>query len=180
VPWLLCAGQRCVKRLAALGSHRRSLSGYYRFLSDGKWRMPVFFKCLFDLIVRTFRIAELTLVLDDTLSPKWGRGIFGTAFHFDHTARPRAGYLWGHNWVVLAVVVQVGTRAWVALPFWVALYRPKKICPRGPAGGCMTVVAVPDWPMKEGRTCRGPWEAGLERPIRRMGHGGRANGWQAC
>ena len=79
VPWLLCAGQRCVKRLAALGSHRRSLSGYYRFLSDGKWRMPVFFKCLFDLIVRTFRIAELTLVLDDTLSPKWGRGIFGTA-----------------------------------------------------------------------------------------------------
>ena len=134
VPWLLCAGQRCVKRLAALGSHRRSLSGYYRFLSDGKWRMPVFFKCLFDLIVRTFRIAELTLVLDDTLSPKWGRGIFGTAFHFDHTARPRAGYLWGHNWVVLAVVVQVGTRAWVALPFWVALYRPKKICPRGPAG----------------------------------------------
>lgn len=46
--------------------------------------------------------------------------------------------------------------------------------------GCMTVVAVPDWPMKEGRTCRGPWEAGLERPIRRMGHGGRANGWQAC
>jgi hypothetical protein len=93
--------------------------------------MPVFFKCLFDLIVRTFRIAELTLVLDDTLSPKWGRGIFGTAFHFDHTARPRAGYLWGHNWVVLAVVVQVGTRAWVALPFWVALYRPKKTCPRG-------------------------------------------------
>ena len=34
--------------------------------------------------------------------------------------------------------------------------------------GCMTVVAVPDWPMKDGRTCRGPWEAGLERPIRRM------------
>ncbi len=131
VPWLLCAGQRCVTRLAAWGSHRRSRSGYYRFLSDGKWRMRVFFKCLFDLIVRTFRTAELTLVLDDTLSPKWGRGIFGTAFHFDHTARPRAGYIWGHNWVVLAVVVQVGARAWVALPFWVALYRPKKTCPRG-------------------------------------------------
>jgi hypothetical protein len=131
VPWLLCAGQRCVTRLAAWGSHRRSRSGYYRFLSDGKWRMRVFFKCLFDLIVRTFRTAELTLVLDDTLSPKWGRGIFGTAFHFDHTARPRAGYIWGHNWVVLAVVVQVGTRTWVALPFWVALYRPKKTCPRG-------------------------------------------------
>jgi len=131
VPWLLCAGQRCVRRLAELGTHRRSESGYYRFLSDGKWRMEIFFRRLFDLVVRTFRIARLTLVLDDTLSPKWGRGIFGTAFHFDHTARPRPGYIWGHNWVVLAVVVQVGKLAWVALPFWVVLYRPKKACPRG-------------------------------------------------
>jgi len=131
VPWLLCAGQRCVTRLAAWGAHRRSLSGYYRFLSDGKWRMRVFFRCLFDLIVRTFRVTDLTLVLDDTLAPKWGRGIFGTACHFDPTARPRAGYIWGHNWVVLAVVVPVGKRAWVALPFWVGLYRPKQTCPRG-------------------------------------------------
>ena len=131
VPWLLCAGQRCVRRLAALGTHRRSESGYYRFLSDGKWRMQVFVQCLFDLIMRTFKTDRLTLVLDDTLSPKWGRGIFGTAFHFDHAARPHAGYLWGHNWVVLAVVAQVGSLAWVALPFWVALYRPKTTCRRG-------------------------------------------------
>jgi len=131
VPWLLCAGQRCVTRLAACGTHRRSLSGYYRFLSDGKWRMTVFFRCLFDLIAKTFRVTDLTLVLDDTLAPKWGRGIFGTACHFDHTARPGAGYIWGHNWVVLAAVVQVGKTAWVALPFWVGLYRPKKTCRRG-------------------------------------------------
>lgn len=130
LPWLLCAGQRSVRRLAGLATHRRSESGYYRFLSDGKWRMEVFFRCLFDLIVKTFRIVALTLVVDDTLSPKWGRGIFGTGFHFDHTARPRPGYIWGHNWVVLAVVVQVGNLAWLALPFWVALYRPKKTCPR--------------------------------------------------
>ena len=133
VPWLLCAGQRCVTRLAGLSCHRRSLSGYYRFLSDGKWRMEVLFRSLFDLVVRTFRITDLVLVLDDpgAPGPKWGRGIFGTAFHFDHTARPRPGYIWGHNWVVLAVVVQVGNLAWAALPFWVALYRPKKTCPRG-------------------------------------------------
>ena len=131
VPWLLCAGQRSPRRLATLATHRRSESGYYRWLSDGKWRLEVFFRCLFDLIVKTFRIAALVLVLDDTLSPKWGRGIFGTAFHFDHTARPRPGYLWGHNWVVLAAVVQVGARAWVALPFWVGLYRPEKTCRRG-------------------------------------------------
>jgi hypothetical protein len=32
---------------------------------------------------------------------------------------------------VLAAVVQVGPWAWVALPFWVALYRPRKTCRRG-------------------------------------------------
>jgi hypothetical protein len=131
VPWLLCAGQRSVARLWALGSHRRSRSGYYRWLSDGKWRLEVFFRCLLDLIVRTFRLGSLEVVLDDTLSPKWGRGIFGTGLHFDHAARPRPGYIWGHNWVVLAAVVQVGPWAWVALPFWVALYRPEARCRRG-------------------------------------------------
>ncbi len=131
VPWLLLAGQRSITRLAKLASHRRSLSGYYRFLSGGKWRMELFFKCLFDLIVNTFKVTALTLVLDDTLKPKWGRGIFGTGCFFDHAARPRPGYIWGHNWVVLAVVVQVRSAGWVALPFWIALYRPRSGCRKG-------------------------------------------------
>jgi len=129
-PWLLCAGQRSVTRLAALGRLRRSLSGYYRFLSDGKLRLPILFEALFRLIVSTFKIEALSLVLDDTLCPKWGRGIFGTGSFFDHTARPRPGYIWGHNWVVLAIVVQVGPMAWVALPFWICLYRPESSCPK--------------------------------------------------
>ena len=129
IPWLLCAGQRCVTRLAGQGQLKRSLSGYYRFLSEGKWRMALLFRCLFDLAVRTFRLTDrVTLVLDDTLCPKWGRGIFGTGSFFDQVKRPRAGYIWGHNWVVLAVVVPMGRAGWVALPFWVALYRPRKGC----------------------------------------------------
>lgn len=130
LPWLLCAGQRCMTRLFALGNHRRSLSAYYRFLSEGKVRIQVLFRLLFDLILRTFPTAELTLVVDDTLCPKWGKGIFGTASHFDHVKRPRAGFIWGHDWVVVAVVVQMGTAAWVALPFWIALYRPRKVVHR--------------------------------------------------
>lgn len=128
IPWLLCTGQRSMTRLAALGRHPRSLSSYYRFLSDGKWRLECLFRSLFELIVAKFHLCELTLVLDDTLCPKWGRGIFGTANYFDHTARPVAGYIWGHNWVVLAIVVSVGKVGWVAMPFWIALYRPEKDC----------------------------------------------------
>jgi hypothetical protein len=131
-PWILCAGQRCMTRLFAMGGHRRSLSGHYRFLSDGKIRVELLFKLLFDLILRTFPTSLLTLVVDDTLVPKWGKGIYGTASHFDHVKRPRAGFIWGHDWVVLAVVVQLGPAAWVALPFWITLYRPKKIVhPKG-------------------------------------------------
>jgi hypothetical protein len=117
-------------RIAALGAYKRSLSGYYRFLSDGKLRLQFLFESLFRLVVDSFKIKELTLVVDDTLCPKWGRGIFGTASFFDHTARPRAGFIWGHNWVTLAVVVQMGAFAWVALPFWISLYRPESTCSR--------------------------------------------------
>lgn len=131
IPWLLCAGQRSVTRLSALGWHRRSLSGYYRFLSDGKWRLELLFRSLFDLVVKTFRLDELTLVVDDTLCPKWGKGIYGTASFFDHSSRTRPGFIWGHNWIVLAIVVPVGSAGWVSLPFWIGLYRPEKDCGKG-------------------------------------------------
>lgn len=128
VPWLLCAGQRSIRRMASMGGLRRSASAYYRFLSEGKWRPPVLFRCLFELIVRTFGIRELTLVLDDTLCPKWGRRIYGTSTFFDHVHRPRPGYIWGHNWVVLAVVIRANKKTSVALPFWIGLYRAKESC----------------------------------------------------
>lgn len=125
-PWILCAGQRCVTRIFAMHGHSRSLSGYYRFLSEGKFRVDLLFRLLFDLILRVFPTASLTVVVDDTLVPKWGRKIFGAGYHHDHVKRPKAGVIWGHNWVVLAVVVQVGSQAWVSLPFWIKLYRTQK------------------------------------------------------
>ena len=127
IPWLLLQGQRCVTRLHALGHHARSLSGYYRFLSDGKVRAQVLSRTLFELIVRTFHLSKLLVVVDDTLCPKWGRQIFGTGTFFDHTSRPRPGFLWGHNWVVLALIVDVWKMP-VALPFFVRLYRSEKTC----------------------------------------------------
>lgn len=129
IPWIVCAGQRAITRLAGLGQHRRSLSSYYRFLSDGKWRLDELYRSLLALIVRTYGLSQVTLVLDDTLCPKWGRRIFGAGNYFDHSSRPRPGYIWGHNWVVLAVVVQVGEVGWTALPIWIGLYRTKDSCP---------------------------------------------------
>jgi DDE superfamily endonuclease len=103
-------GQRCVTRLHALGQHARSLSGYYRFLSDGKVRAEVLSRTLVELIVRTFHPSKLEVVVDNTLCPKWGRKIFGTGTYYDHVSRPRPGYLWGHNWVVLSIIVDIWRR----------------------------------------------------------------------
>ena len=129
VPWLLLAGQRCMTRLAEISPRRRSLSAHYRFLSRGKWRLPVLFHALFTLIVKTFPSSTLTLAIDDTLVPKFGRGIFGTGYHYDHVGRPRPGAVWAHNWLVVTVVVQVGPITWISLPFWISLYRAEKSCP---------------------------------------------------
>lgn len=129
IPWLVLSGQRSVRRLSARAAHLRHESSYYRFFSRFKFRTELFFKCLFDLIVQTFALREILIVVDDTLCPKWGKHIFGTACFFDHVRRPRPGFLWGHNWIVLAVVVSLGDVP-VALPFWIALYRPQKICSR--------------------------------------------------
>ena len=131
VPWLLCAGQRSIHRMAEMGGLRRSVSAYYRFLSEGKWRAGPLFRSLLDLIVGTFGIEDLTLVLDDTLCPKWGRQIYGTASYFDHVHRPRPGFIWGHNWVVMAVVIRASHKISIALPFWIRLYRPKDRCAPG-------------------------------------------------
>lgn len=127
IPWIVLQGQRCVSRLHAFANHARSLSGYYRFLSDGKVRADLLSRTLTALIVRTFGLTELLVVIDDTLCPKWGKRIFGTGRFFDHTSRPRPGFLWGHNWVVLAIVVDLG-RIPIALPFFVRLYRSQESC----------------------------------------------------
>ena len=81
------------------------------------------------MIIQTFELKKLLIVVDDTLCPKWGKHIYGACPFWDHVKRPRAGYIWGHNWVVLAVVVEMFGVP-VALPFWVSLYRSKKYCPK--------------------------------------------------
>lgn len=128
IPWLILSGQRSIRRLGSRASFRRHESSYYRFFSRFKFKPEVFFKALLTLIVQTFALKTLRIVTDDTLCPKWGKRIFGTAHFFDHVRRPRPGYIWGHNWVVMAVVTKLFGMP-VALPFWVALYRPKSGCP---------------------------------------------------
>ena len=130
IPWLVQSGQRHIRRLGLRAAWKRHESSFYRFFSRFKFRPQVFFQSLLLLIVQSFWLREILIVVDDTLCPKWGKHIFGTASFSDHVRRPRPGYIWGHNWVVLAVVVPLFGVP-VALPFWVSLYRTEKRCLKG-------------------------------------------------
>lgn len=140
IPWLVQSGQRHIRRLSARAAWRRHESSFYRFFSRFKFRPELFFKALLLLIIRTFGLKGILIVVDDTLCPKWGRHIFGTASFYDHVRRPRPGYIWGHNWVVLAVVVHLFGVP-VALPFWVSLYRSEKQCPKSEFRTRLQIVA---------------------------------------
>lgn len=128
IPWLIQSGQRHIRRLSLRAAWKRHESGFYRFFSQFKFRPEKFSRALLLLIIQVFDLKDLLIVVDDTLCPKWGRHIFGAGRYFDHVRRPRPGYIWGHNWVVLAVVVDLFGVP-VALPFWVSLYRSEKDCP---------------------------------------------------
>lgn len=140
IPWLILSGQRHVRRLSLRAGWKRHESGFYRFFSRFKFRPEVFFRALLDLIIQTFGLTQLLIVVDDTLCPKWGKHIFGTGSFFDHVRRPRPGFIWGHNWVVLAVVVRLFGVP-VALPFWIALYRSEKSCAKGEFRTRLQIVA---------------------------------------
>jgi len=83
-------------------------------------------------VVKTFNIAHLTLGLDDTLIPKYGKTIFGRALHFDHAAEVNfASFIKGHNWVTIGVLQHVSAlKKWICFPFWSELFIPEKECAR--------------------------------------------------
>ena len=141
VSWLVHTGQRHIRLLSTRAGWSRHESGYYRFFSAFKFNPESFAKHLLGLIIQSFGLTELLIAVDDTLCPKWGKKIYGTAIFYDHVKRPNPGYIWGHDWVVLAVVVHLFGRP-VALPFWVSLYRPQKLCSKGEFRTRLQIVAA--------------------------------------
>jgi hypothetical protein len=76
---------------------------------------------------------RIHVVIDDTLATKKGPRIFGLGNHLDavRSTRRQKIFVFGHCWVVLAVLVHVpfSTRAW-ALPVLFRLYRNVQDCER--------------------------------------------------
>lgn len=129
--WCLSPRHRYVTELiqASGATHRGHHSRYHRFFSNAAWSLDDLFEQLArEAIATSYPTGAIPAGFDDTLCRKRGLTIFGTGMHYDPLISSRAKKLvsWGHDWVVLAILI-VGpawapTKVW-ALPVGLRLYR---------------------------------------------------------
>jgi len=85
-------------------------SRYHRFFSHAAWSLDTLCMILARLLVAAFvPTGIIVLAGDDTLCRKRGLTLYGAGMHHDPLASSRALKLvsWGHDWVVLALLVRL-------------------------------------------------------------------------
>lgn len=106
-------------------------SAFHRLFASARWSLDDLGLAVFDLVLRLVDPgATVFLAVDDTLARKRGRKIFGVGMHHDPllSSRGCAVVNWGHNWVVLGVLVELPILKgrWFCLPVLLRLYRSKQ------------------------------------------------------
>jgi hypothetical protein len=115
-------------------------SCYHRFFSDAVWSMDTLWLYLARVLLATFaRTGLVELAGDDTLCRKRGLTLYGAGMHHDPLLSSRALKVvsWGHDWVVLALVLRcprwAGSKVW-CLPLLARLYRNRQGLAKGAKG----------------------------------------------
>lgn len=131
--WLLGDGRKVVTRIlrAGDGLEVKSFSCFHRFFSQARWSPDLIGRVILGLAL-TFidPNASIVVAVDDTLTRKTGKHIWGAGMHHDpllSTAR-RAFFSFGHNFVVLSIQVRfpfAPDKVW-SLPILMRLYRRKQ------------------------------------------------------
>jgi hypothetical protein len=113
---------------------------FHRFFSDASWNLDTLNMFLTILVVKILcPCGTLLFAVDDTLCRKRGLTIYGTGMHHDPLISSRAKPLvsWGHDWVVLCVLI---VHPWwaptkvFALPIAERLYKNRQGLTKGKKG----------------------------------------------
>ena len=112
-------------------------SRFHRFFSHAAWDIDTFSMRLAKLVVTILAPgATFFWAVDDTLCRKRGLTLYGAGMHYDPLISSRAKSLvsWGHDWVVLTLIVAFP--AWArskvfALPIAMRLYRNRQGLTKG-------------------------------------------------
>jgi hypothetical protein len=113
--WILSPRHRYVTDVIFSGGNvgNGHWSRFHRFFSHAAWDLDVLCMRLTKLAVRLLALkSTLQWAVDDTLCRKRGLTVYGTGMHHDPLISSRAKPLvsWGHDWVVLCLIV--------SHPFW--------------------------------------------------------------
>lgn len=140
--WCLSHRRRVVTELiqSSGATHQGHHSRYHRFFSHARWSVDALCLVLATLLVASFAPGGLIeLAVDDTLCRKRGLTVYGTGMHHDPLISSRAKALvsWGHDWVVLCLIVRCPwwspTKVW-CLPVLFRLYRNRQGLTKGRKG----------------------------------------------
>jgi len=133
--WLFAPRRTISGILVAAGlAGKRHHSAFYRLFASATWSLDELGVAVLRLAMTLIpKNATVFLSLDDTLSRKVGRKIFGVGMHRNPLAssRKKAVMSRGHSWVVLSVIVELPftSSVYFSLPVLLRLYRQKKSCP---------------------------------------------------
>lgn len=107
----------------------------YAFLSRGRWSCRQVSQCLLDVIATALGLTgEVVVALDDTLVKKSGRKFFGLGLYPDPTDKNPGAHkrrVYGHCWVVVALLWEYQSGHWVGFPLAALLFVPLARCAAG-------------------------------------------------
>lgn len=137
--WLISHRHRYITDIIFSGGNvlNGHWSRFHRFFSESSWSFELLSLCLARLVVRVFTLGgQLEWAVDDTLCRKRGLTLYGAGMHHDPLISSRAKPLvsWGHDWVVLSLVI---VNPWWAptkvfsLPIAMRLYRNRQGVTKG-------------------------------------------------
>jgi SRSO17 transposase len=140
--WILSQRHRYVTEIIVSGGHIGDghWSRFHRFFSHAAWDIDTFSMHLAKLVVTALAPGALILwAVDDTLCRKRGLTLYGAGMHYDPliSSRSKAVVSWGHDWVVLCLIV--ANPIWAptkvfALPITMRLYRNRQGLTKGKKG----------------------------------------------
>jgi hypothetical protein len=137
--WIMCLGKHTLRRVGESAhpdqvpdhSRRHGLDTTYNFFERSAWTPKGLAHRVGVLILTRLKLGgALTLLVDDTLTHKRGKSVWGLGWFRDAVAstKKRVATASGHNWVVLAVAVCVPFTnvPILALPLLARLHLPGK------------------------------------------------------
>jgi DDE superfamily endonuclease len=108
--WVLSQRHRFITEVIFSGGHvgNGHWSRFHRFFSHAAWDIDTFSLLLARLVLTILAPgATLLWAVDDTLCRKRGLTLYGAGMHYDPliSSRSKALVSWGHDWVVLCLIL---------------------------------------------------------------------------